>query len=365
VSVCYEITHNKSLEGLRTPLTDYTISQEEPSMYFETECEACKENGIPVQGNVNTAGIAWDFGCVPYVPAPWKLLGRMRRLRRAHDEWGLIRRYETHHYGYWQCYASDLGKWSAWEDFEPDYEELLRKISVRDYGAEGGPHVLQAWKIWNEAMDHYTASNEDQYGPWRVGAAYPFIFLPNITRTMLGKEIQFPTAPHAHFGYQIIKTLYQPYESSGQAPAFLRFPAELRSLEKMEKLWIQGLEEAKLAGASEEAQRLVALGQFILCSIRTVMNIKNWWLLNMKLQLSSNQAEALELLDQIEALAQREMDNTRACIPAVEADSRIGWEPSMEYVADRWHLEWKLRQVESALREVAAYRSIVENAYAK
>ena len=73
--------------------------------------------------------------------------------------------------------------------------------------------------------------------------------------------------------------------------------------------------------------------------------------------------EALELLDQIEALAHQEMDNARACIPAVETDSRIGWEPSMEYVCDRWHLEWKLRQVESALREVAIYRSIVENAY--
>ena len=37
----------------------------------------------------------------------------------------------------------------------------------------------------------------------------------------------------------------------------------------------------------------------------------------------------------------------------------LGWEPSMEYVCDKWHLEWKLRQVESALRETSAYRRML------
>ena len=53
------------------------------------------------------------------------------------------------------------------------------------------------------------------------------------------------------------------------------------------------------------------------------------------------------------------MENARETIPAVECDSRLGWEPSMEYVCDPWHLEWKIRQVESALREIATYRKIL------
>ena len=363
LSVCYENTLPRTLEGLRTPVMDYTLSAEEPGEYFRTECAAAHELGIPVQGNVNTTGIAWDFGCVPYVPAPYKLLQRLRRLREARRDWGVSFHYATHHYGWTNCFAADLGKWASWEDFEPDYGALLEKIAVRDYGREGAPHALAAWDLWSRAMDHYIASNEDQYGPWRVGAAYPFIFRPNITRTMLGKEIRFPTNPHAHFGWKIIKTLYQPYENVDQAPGFLRFPAELRSLEKMEALWEQGLEEAKLAGDSENGERLAALGQFILCSIHTTMHIKRWWLENMRLELSADRAEALAHLDRITEIARAEMDNARACIPAVETDSRIGWEPSMEYVCDRWHLEWKLRQMESALREIGIYRSIVENAY--
>jgi hypothetical protein len=364
LTVCYENCTPRTLEGLRTPVMDYTLSAENPGDYFLTECATAKRLGIPVQGNVNTTGIAWDFGCVPYVPAPYKLLSRLRYLRRAHDELGVTFHYATHHYGWWNCFAADLGKWASWEGFEPDYDVLLRKIAVRDYGKVAAPHVLAAWKSWSEAMDSYIASNEDQYGPWRVGAAYPFIFQPNITRTMLPKEIQFPTAPQAHFGYRIVKTLYGPYENENQAPGFLRFPAELRSLGRMLSAWESGLGEARRAAGTEEGARLAALGQFILCEIRTVIHIKEWWRANMALQTSDSVETALGILDEIEALAHEEMDNACAALPAVDLDSRLGWEPSMEYVCDRWHLEWKQRQLESAQREIAAYRSILTHAYA-
>lgn len=369
LSICYEIQAEKEIEGLRTDVMDYSIAQDEPGYYFETESAVCKRLGIPVQGNVNTAGIAWDFGCVHSVPAPYKLLNRMRRLRRARYENNVTSHYATHHYGWWNSVAADLGKWTGWEDFEPDYEELLRKIAVRDYGKEAADGVLAAWKLWDEAMDHYVATNEDQYGPWRVGAAYPFIFQPNITRTFRPKEIKFPTAKHAYMGHKIIMTLYQPFENEDMAPGFLRYPAELRSLHRMEALWVKGMAEAE--GAAETGnleqqanlKRFRALGQFILCEIRTTIHIKQWWLENTGLLNSRSQEEALTHLDEIERIAAVEVENTKAAIPAAEEDSRLGWEPSMEYVCDRWHLEWKLRQVESALREVAAYRRLVERAY--
>ena len=211
-------------------------------------------------------------------------------------------------------------------------------------------------------MDHYVASNEDQYGPWRTGAAYPFVFQPNISRTMMTKEIVFPTAKHAHFGSGIIKTFYTPYENSEQSPGFLRYPAELRSLQKMLDLWNKGLTAAIRAiefadpGKKEEARRLEALGHFIRNSIITTMNIKKWWQLNIAMQASSSAEEAEACLDKIEALAYDEIKNAEDTIPAVEFDSRLGWEPSMEYVCDKWHLEWKIRQVKSALTEIAAYR---------
>ena len=68
----------------------------------------------------------------------------------------------------------------------------------------------------------------------------------------------------------------------------------------------------------------------------------------------------LALLDQIEALAHKEIENVKDTYDVVRTDSRIGWEPSMEYVCDEWHLDWKLRQMDSMLRETAAYRKIIE-----
>jgi hypothetical protein len=133
----------------------------------------------------------------------------------------------------------------------------------------------------------------------------------------------------------------------------------------MEEYWVQGLEEAKKMPQSQHAELMVALGQFILCQVRTVINIKHWWMLNMKLQISKDQEEALAILAQLKELALKEMDNAKEAIPAVETDSRLGWEPSMEYVCDKWHLDWKQRYMEHTLRELDVYKSIVENAYAK
>ena len=365
LSVCFEIFSKRRLEGLHTPVMDYTISADEPGYYFTSECSEAAKNGIPLSGNVNTAGIAWDFGCVPLVPAPGKLLKRNRYLREACKKWKVKDHYTTHHYGWWNSVAADLGKWSSWEDFEPDYDELLKKIAIRDYGKKAAPHILKAWQYFSDAMSHYVASNEDQYGPWRVGAAYPFIFQPNISRTMSSKEIKFPTAPHAHFGHRIVKTFYTPYENAEQTPGFLRYPAELRSLQKMLDLWNKALACCDKAivhadpDKKDEARRLEALGHFIRNSVITVMNIKKWWQLNMAMQNSATAEEAEKYLDKIEALAYEEIRNAEDTIPAVEFDSRLGWEPSMEYVCDKWHLEWKIRQVRSALTEIASYRKML------
>ena len=125
---------------------------------------------------------------------------------------------------------------------------------------------------------------------------------------------------------------------------------------------MEGAQQLDSIPDSPEAERLTALGQFILCSIRTVIHIKTWWILNMQLQLSPSSQAALDRLDEIERLAHDELANAAAALPAVRLDSRLGWEPSMEYVCDEWHLDWKRRQLESTLDEIAQYRDIIRNA---
>ena len=79
----------------------------------------------------------------------------------------------------------------------------------------------------------------------------------------------------------------------------------------------------------------------------------------MKMQASDDTVTALKYLDEISAIADEEELNVKACMGPVNVDSRIGWEPSMEYVTDQWHLDWKLRQLEAARREIATFRKIL------
>jgi hypothetical protein len=50
------------------------------------------------------------------------------------------------------------------------------------------------------------------------------------------------------------------------------------------------------------------------------------------------------------AIARYEIKNARATIELVEYDSRLGWEPSMGYVADKSRLLWKIKQLENVLQ---------------
>lgn len=365
IKVPFELFTRKKLRGLSCPVMDYTISETEGSDYFKTECASAHRLGIDLLVTSNTAGATWDFGTVPYVPTPYKWIARINTLMRANAKWNVRSFYETHHYGWEPNVVIELAKFSFRSPRETDLEMLLEKLAIRDYGREAAPSILKTWRHWSDAMDHYVASNEDQYGPWRVGPAYPFIFHPDITRTMSPKEIPFPASEHAYFGGDIVKTFYHPYENAAQSPGSMRFPAEIAELEEMLKLWNRGLDcldsalDTIPAKKHPDGQRLAALGRFIRNSIITTLHIKQWWQLNVALLGTAERAPALKLLDELEKIAAAEIANAEATIPAVECDSRLGWEPSMGYVADKWHLEWKTRQVNSALTEINLYRKML------
>ena len=78
------------------------------------------------------------------------------------------------------------------------------------------------------------------------------------------------------------------------------------------------------------------------------------------LMAEADRAKACELLGQMETIARREVSNAEDTIPLVESDSRLGWEPSMEYVTDKWDLEWKIKQVNDVLAtEIPVYRKML------
>jgi hypothetical protein len=351
--VTFEMFEQLERENITNVCVDYTLAFEGPGQYFCSEAEVAHERGLRLYTMSNTGGLTWDFGVVPYQPAPFQWARRYEALLKARQEWGLSGLMESHHYGWWPSFVSELAKNAFWSPSEP-IAEAASAIARRDFGTEAAPRVLEAWHDWSDATRDYVPTNEDQYGPFRIGPAYPLLFQ---------RQASPPEAWHAMLGNRIIFTDYRPHEGSRQSTGPARFPVEIRALGQMAARWRQGLEKLDQALERTPARKrptleeMIALGRFILHSIRTTIHLKQWWLLKQELVGEPDPAAAGPILDRMVALAQAEIANAEASIPLVERDSRLGWEPTMEYMADRAHLEWKVAIVRRVIEhEIPEYR---------
>ncbi|BBH23544.1 hypothetical protein Back11_48890 [Paenibacillus baekrokdamisoli] len=352
--VTFEMFEQIRNEDVTHVCVDYTLSNVGPGEYFSSEAEVARERGIKLYAMSNTGGLTWDIGVIPYEPFPDQWNRRHSALLKAQEDWGLCGLMESHHYGWWPSFISDITKQRYWSP-SPSYEEVLAMLAKRDFSERAAPIVVEAWKHWSEAIRSYISTNEDQYGPFRVGPSYPLVFR---------KGVRMPAAKHAMFGNEIVETDYSPMDDPRQSLGISRIDVELRSLERMLKLLDtgNGLLEQALAltpgRKMEDALRMLGLGRFIARSVQTTIHVKQWWKLKQRLFTVGDASQASQLLEQMEQLAEREIANAEATIPIVEADSRLGWEPSMEYMTDADHLRWKINQVRSVLQsEFGQYRS--------
>jgi hypothetical protein len=351
--VTFEMFEQIEREHITNVCVDYTLSFAGPGHYFSSEAQAAHERGLRLYTMCNTGGLTWDFGVIPYQPAPFQWGRRYEALREAQEAWGLCGLMESHHFGWWPSFVSELAKNAYWSPREP-IERAAEAIARRDFGPAAAPLVVEAWHDWSDASRDYVATNEDQYGPFRIGPAYPMLFQ---------RLAEPPEAWYAMFGKRIVHVDYGPREGPRQSPGPSRFPVEIRSLDRMAGRWQHGLERLEQAMECTPAHKrpaleeMIGLGRFIWRSIRTTIHLKQWWLLKQELSSAPDPAQAGEILDRMVALAETEIANAEATIPLVEADSRLGWEPSMEYMADRAHLEWKIAVTRRVIEhEIPDYR---------
>lgn len=309
----------------------------------------------------NTAGLTWDFGVVPYEPVPFQWVRRYDALLNAKRDYNLTGLVEAHHYGWWPSFVCEMTKHAFWEPFIPA-RDMAFNIACRDFGSDAAPSVIKAWEEWSEAIRHYVPTNEDQYGPFRIGPSYPMVFHPNLSRSFLSKSVKLPAAWHALSGNGIFFTFYQPFEDPRQTPASCRIDAEIQSLERMSEYWQKGielLEEALKVTPDNKrfvGESMLNLGHFILNSVKTAINVKHWWKLNMLLRLEADVTKIKLITNEMIAIAKSEIINAENTIPLVEADSRLGWEPTMDYMTDAEHLRWKIEQVGRVITyEIPAY----------
>lgn len=354
--------------GVTKRCVDYTLMFEGPGRYFTSEAVAAHKRGIPLYTMANTGGLSWDIGVIPYEPAPYQWKRRYDGIVKAYYDWGLRGIMESHHYGFWPSFISELTNLSYWEP-RVDFDEALREIAARDCGAENADTVIECWKLWSEGIRKYVSTNPDQYGPFRIGPAYPLLYR---------SEADPESPPYAHFGGgRICRTMYSYDINKRETLDF-----EIESLSEMERLYRNGadlLERIlpKLSGRRyDETRHMWALGTFIANAAHTTVNVKRWFIQKCRIlppetsrpvwsggkseditggvREDLSAAKKHEVAAELHAIAADEIANAERTIPLVEYDSRLGYEPSMEYMCDRRHLEWKIAMTRRALAEIDA-----------
>ena len=339
--------------------SDYSLAFAGPGKYFSSEAAAAKKRGLRLYTMSQCAGVTWDFGTIPFEPMPYQWMKRYEAMRKAKEDWGLCAGMDCHHHGFYPSIITKFSKHAFLEPAEP-MDAILDRILVGEYGAENLEKVQEGLRLWSEAITYYTPTEGDLCGASRVGPSYPFT---------LFARVQLPFVEKAMFGARVVglsySTGYSYPEFMGADPRehvlTLRIREERKSLEKMLQLLKDGIAVLEaIPNPNEKLQSIINLGKFIACCVTTNIHAKTWHILKCQLNAEFDKDGILAILDEMEALLHTEIANAEAAIPLVEVDSRLGWEPSMLYLTDKEHLEWKIKQVHYVLDvEMVKFRKAV------
>jgi len=362
VMATFEMFEQIERENITNVCVDYTISFEGPGRYFTSEAEAAHKRNMRLYTMSNTAGLTWDFGVIPYEPVPFQWMRRYDALIKANQNFNLSGLVESHHYGWWPSFICEMAKWAFWEP-RVDSRDIAFQIACRDFGKETAQDVINGWEKWSDAIRHYIPTNEDQYGPFRIGPSYPLIMHPNLSKTFLPKTLNLPAAWHSQASNKIFFTFYEPFEDARQTPVSRRIDVEISSLQKMLDMWQSGIDDIEKTvdrapqNKGFNVEQMLNLGKFIRNCIVTTIHVKQWWKLNMMLRMEPDVEKSHRILDAMVDLAEAEIRNAENTIPLVEVDSRLGWEPCMDYTTSPAHLQWKIEQVKRVVSfEIPSYR---------
>ena len=351
-------------DGVPCCTADYTLFFAGPGKYFLSEARAAKKRGIPLYSMTNAGGLTWDVGMVPYEPMPYQWLKRYEAMRDCHEKYGLIGSMDSHHYGFWPSFISDLAK-AYFTEEQPDGEAIIAELLARDWGKENLQTASKAFRIISEGITYITTA--EQYGAQRCGPTYPFPLFRN-------DNVIIPYSPWAHFGNNYIckvprcVDITKPHHRD-------RILGELRIYKKSADMLLEGVAmlQALLPTLSvekqNEARRVAGIVEFMARTFLTVHHFRRWEVCKYHVRRDES-ADIPTLCAELREIALAEMDNVRAAIPLADFDSRLGFEPSVEYYADRAHLEWKLAHMQKMLDEdipelEARGRIVVEEAAAE
>ena len=342
----WEMFEDYMLDGIKERCCDYSLRVVKPGYYFRTEAEEAVRQGIELRTIANTGGKTWDFGAIPYVPAPYRWAERFEALRDAHDHHGLEGLLDSIHYGVHPSFITEIAKW-AFSEPRVDLNEMIPRILAMHFGKENIDKIDAAMHKWSEALANIVPINDDQYGPLRVGPSHPLYSDRPFDVSLNPPQDKFAMHKNSRGMYHSIYL----YDDPTWTPRLQRIPKELVSYERMTRCLEEGLALLEsIPEKNEELLRLINMGRFMYRTVITTIHTKRYYMLDQARLSASDAAEKNAVIRDMIALLKDERQNAEDTIPLAEYDSSIGFEPSMHYVTDSKRLLWKIAQVDEEIR---------------
>ena len=97
---------------------------------------------------------------------------------------------------------------------------------------------------------------------------------------------------------------------------------------------------------NKELEYLINLGKYICCYTKTGINAIKWYSITSKMKAESDGKKIQDLVLKARDIISRERENAMQAMEFTDKDSRLGWEPSMDYIGDSNHIKWKLNHLD-------------------
>jgi len=336
--------------GMKNIVEDYSLSFAGPGKYFEEMAGAAKRNGLKLYTMANSAGLEWDWGTIPYEPCPYQWKRRWDGVCAARGDYGVSGVMDSHHYGVWPSFITELEK-EAYTVGGMPFDEHIRRIAARDFGVANVEKALEAWRGFSDAVRDMPPTYENQYGPFRIGPAFPFnAFGPELK----AKDMPFEPMYLGRYWNELRSRLYDKNDLQGathDTDAYL--DRELDLFGNIRDKFFAGAKAFREIAATleprraEKAWRMADLAEYMARGTVTAIHTRQAVRLEHQVKFLGLRGEGeTKARARVKEIARAEYDNTRAALELMRRDSRLGWEPTMEYRGGTETVEWKLRRME-------------------
>ena len=334
--------------GMRSIVEDYSLSFVGPGKYFEEMAFAAKRNGLKLYTMANSSGLEWDWGTIPYEPCPYQWKLRWDGVVASRGDYGVSGVMESHHYGVWPSFITELEKESYTIGGMP-FDEHIRRIAARDYGEANVEKVLAAWRGFSDAVRDMPPTYENQYGPFRIGPAFPFNAL---NEPFKPEDLPFKPMYLGRYWNELRSARYDKNDVYGEShDKNLYLDRELDLFANIRDKFFEGakafreISETLDPVRAEKAWRMADLAEYMARGVVTAIHTREAVRIEHQVRFHGMPKEG-DALARVREIAQKEYDNTRAALEIMRRDSRLGWEPTMEYRGGTDTVEWKLGWLE-------------------